>query len=77
MAAAYKRYLALKEQNDAYAESLRINEIRFNNGVDNSVSFIISKNNLENALINLNNVKYEFVLRMKLLDYFKGGTQDY
>ena len=73
MNAAFERYEVLQKQNEAYQESLRINEIRFTNGVDNSVSFIISKNNLENARVNLNNAKYEYVLRLKLLEYYKGS----
>ena len=72
MTAAYDRYQVLQSQNEAYKESMRINEIRFTNGVDNSVSYIISKNNLENAKVNLNNVKYEYLLRLKLLDYYTG-----
>ena len=72
MTAAYDRYQVLQSQNEAYQESMRINEIRFSNGVDNSVSYIISKNNFENAKVNLNNVKYEYLLRLKLLDYYTG-----
>ena len=72
MTSAYKRYEVLEAQNKAYTESFRINEIRFTNGVDNSVSYIISKNNLETARVNLNNVKYEYILRLKLLEYYKG-----
>jgi len=74
MQSAYERYQVLSNQNEAYEESLRINEIRFTNGVDNSVSYIISKNNLENARISLNNVKYEYILRVKLLDYYRGSN---
>jgi len=72
MTDAFERYNALQRQTDAYQESMRINEIRFTNGVNNSVDYIISKNNLENARINLNNIKYEYVLRVKLLEYYKG-----
>jgi len=72
MTAAFERYEVLQKQTEAYQESLRINEIRFTNGVNNSVDYIISKNNLENARVNLNNVKYEYILQTKLLDYFKG-----
>ena len=72
MMAAFKRYKILKNQVTAYEESLRINEIRFNNGASNSVEYIISKNNLDNAQINFNNVKYEYLLRQKVLDYYKG-----
>lgn len=72
MVSASKRYDVLQRQVEAYEESLRINEILFNNGVSNSVDYIISKNNLDNAQINLNNVKYEYILRSKILDYYRG-----
>ncbi|MCX2718462.1 TolC family protein [Lentiprolixibacter aurantiacus] len=75
MAAAYERYQILQSQNEAYQESMRINEIRFINGVDNSVSYIIAKNNLETARVNLNNAKYEYLLRVKLLDFYKGTNE--
>ena len=74
MVAAFERYEVLQKQNQAYKESLRINEIRFTNGVNNSVGYIISKNNLENARVNLNNAKYEYILRLKLLEYYKGNV---
>jgi len=73
MIAAYERYEVIQTQVNAYEESLRINEIRFNSGVNNSVDYIISKNNYDNALINFNNAKYEIVLRVKILEYYKGN----
>ncbi|WP_228850397.1 TolC family protein [Aegicerativicinus sediminis] len=72
MEAASERYEVLQTQVKAYEESFRINEIRFNNGVTNSVEYIISKTNLDNARVNLANVKYEYVLRQKILDFFRG-----
>jgi outer membrane protein len=73
MQAAYERYQILISQVKAYQESFRINEIRFNNGVSNSVDYIISKNNLDNAEINLANVGYEYLLRIKVLEYYRVG----
>ena len=75
MTTAFERYQILQTQKEAYEESMRINEIRFTNGVDNGVSFIISKNNWETARVNLNNAKYDYLLRVKLLDYYKGINQ--
>lgn len=73
MQTAFERYKLLQDQVDAYGESFRINEIRFNNGVSNSVEYIISKNNLENAQINLANVGFEYLLRVKVLEYYRGN----
>ncbi|WP_339697248.1 TolC family protein [uncultured Marixanthomonas sp.] len=73
MQTAFQRYKLLQDQVKAYQESFRINEIGFNNGVSNSVEYIISKNNLDNAETNLANVKYEYALRVKVLEYYQGN----
>ena len=72
MEAAYDQYLIFQEQVEAFSESYRVNEIRFNSGLSNIVEYIISKNNLDNALINLANAKYEYLLRVQVLEYFRG-----
>lgn len=72
MEAAFERIQILQEQVAAYEESFRINEIRFNSGVSTIVEYTISKNNLENAKINLANARYEYLLRVKVLDYYRG-----
>ena len=73
MEAALNRYNNLLEQVQAFEESFIINEIRFNNGVSTIVEYTISKNNLDNAKINLNNARYEYLLRSQILDYYRGG----
>jgi len=72
MEAVYNRYQSLQKQVKAYEESYRINEIRFNNGVSNFLNYVTSKNNLDNAKVNLVNAKYEYLLRVKVLDYYRG-----
>ncbi|MGB8703693.1 MAG: TolC family protein [Gillisia sp.] len=74
MEAAYERYQVLNDQVAAFQESYRVNEIRFTNGVSNIVEYIISKNNLERAQINLANAKYEYLLRVKILEYYRGNS---
>jgi outer membrane protein len=73
MRAAYVRYGILEKQVTAYTESFRINEILFNTGVSTIIEYIVSKNNLDNARINLANVKYEYALRVKVLEYYRGA----
>ena len=73
MNAAYQRYQSLENQVNAFQESYRINEIRFKNGVSNFLNYITSKNNLDNARVNLTNAKYEYVLLVKVLDYYRGS----
>lgn len=72
MESTYDRYFILEDQVKAYEESFRVNEIRFNNGVSNVVEYITSKNNLDSAQLNLSNAKYEYLLRVKVLDYYRG-----
>ncbi len=74
MEAVYNRYQSLLKQVEAYEESYRINEIRFNNGVSNFLNYVTSKNNLDNSKVNLTNAKYEYLLRVKVLDYYRGIT---
>lgn len=72
MEAVYERYQSLEKQVEAYQESYRINEIRFNNGVSNFLNYVTSKNNLDNAKVNLTNAKFEYLLRTKILEYYRG-----
>lgn len=72
MEMAYKRYNSLKNQVEAFKESFRVNEIRFNNGTSNFLAYVTSKNNLENAKTNETNAKYEYVLRVKVLEFYRG-----
>ncbi|AEV97574.1 transporter [Niastella koreensis] len=72
MTAAKNKYQALQEQVAAYAESFRAAEVRFNNGAATSVDYLIAKNNLDRANINLIIAKYDYVLRTKILDYYQG-----
>lgn len=74
MQITYKRHQSLEKQVEAFEESFRINEIRFNNGVSNFVQYVTSKNNLENAQINLINAKYAYLLRVKILEFYRGNV---
>lgn len=72
MITVFNRHESLLKQVDAYQESYRINEIRFNSGVSNFLNYVTSKNNLDNSKVNLTNAKYEYLLRVKVLDYYRG-----
>lgn len=74
MEAVYNRYKSIQKQVEAYTESYRINEIRFNNGVSNFLNYITSKNNLDNSKVNLANAKYEYILRVMVLEYYRGKS---
>jgi len=72
METVYARYESLEKQVAAFEESYRINEIRFNSGISNFLNYVTSKNNLDNAKVNLTNAKYEYLLRTKVLEYYRG-----
>jgi len=72
MTAAFDRHKILLEQVEALTESFRAAEIRFNSGVGNSYDYLLVKNSLDRATINLINAKYDYVLRTKVLDFYKG-----
>jgi len=72
MESSYDRYFIQLQQVDAYNESFRVNEVRFENGVSNIVDYITSKNNMDIAQLNLNKNKYEYLLRVKILEYYRG-----
>jgi len=72
MIAAYGQYKSYVDQVAAYAESFRTTEIRFNEGVVNSDVYVIAKNNIDRANINLSQSKYIYILRTKILDYYQG-----
>lgn len=72
MSAAYNRYQSFQNQVTALEESFKAAEVRFENGVINSVEYLQVKNNLDRARLNLTQSKYEYVLRTKVLDYYQG-----
>lgn len=74
MEAAFSRYQSLQKQITAFEKSFEINKTRFNNGVSNFLAYITSKNNLENAKINLSIAKYDYFLRVKVLEYYRGQS---
>jgi outer membrane protein len=72
MSMSFDRYKMLLEQVNAFTESFRAAEIRFNEGVGNSIDYLTAKNNLDRANSNLIISRYEYVLRTKVLDYYQG-----
>jgi len=72
MMAAYNRYQSIKAQVDAYGESYRIAKIRLDAGVLTSIDFIIAKNNLDGANLNLISARYDYFIYSKVLDYYQG-----
>mgnify|MGYP001553271926 CR=1 FL=1 len=72
MTAAYQRYQVFREQVDAYTESFRTAEVRFNDGVLTSVDYLVAKGNLDRAKTGLISARYDYFIRTKILDYYQG-----
>ena len=62
----------LTDQVNAFKESFREAEVKFNAGSINSVEYLVIKNNLDDANINLIIARYDYVLRSMILDYYSG-----
>ncbi|MFT4154860.1 TolC family protein [Parafilimonas sp.] len=69
---AKNRFTALTEQVNAYKESFRIAEIKFNAGAITSVDYVLAKNYLDQASLNLIIAKYNYVLSAMVVDYYSG-----
>ncbi|RYY05949.1 MAG: TolC family protein, partial [Sphingobacteriaceae bacterium] len=65
-------YRTLQNQVRSYTESFKAIEVKFNAGVGNSVDYTVAKNKLDAANINLISARYDYILRMKILDYYQG-----
>ena len=75
METAYQKWQNLEEQVDAYQESFRVNEIRYNAGASTIVEYIVSKNSLDQSRINLANAKFQYLLRVKVMEYYRGNME--
>lgn len=72
MISAYKQYKFYNEQAAAYAESFRITNIRFTEGVITSDVYILAKARSDGAATNLAAARYAYIFRTKVLDYYQG-----
>lgn len=70
---AYDRYKLLLEQVNAYEESYKAAEARFNAGLGTSYDYLVAKDRLDRATLNLITAKYDFVLRKRVLDYYNSS----
>lgn len=51
--------------------SFRTAEVRIGQGAISTFDYVIAKNNLDHVLINLVSIKYNYLLRTKLLDFYQ------
>ncbi len=69
---AYKKYQSSYDAVESFKESLRYTEEKFNVGMVNSVDYNVAKTDYLKSQSNLLQAKYEYLLRMKILDFYRG-----
>lgn len=72
MNTAFERYQALARQLEDFTISFKAAEVRFNAGVNTSVEYMIAKNNVDRSNANFIAAKYDYLLRVKVLDFYQG-----
>ncbi|TLX73918.1 TolC family protein [Labilibacter sediminis] len=70
--ASYNKYLSSTEAVESFKESFRYTEQKFNVGLVNSVDYNVAKTDFTRAQSDLLQSRYEYILRNKILDFYKG-----
>lgn len=74
--AALSRYMANKKSVEASDASFKFADQKFNVGAISAFDYNSAKNRLLNAQSNLLQSKYEYILRLKVLDFYQGKDLD-
>jgi outer membrane protein len=70
--AAYKRYTSTQKSLTSLQEAFDYAQKRFDVGMINAVDYNVAKTNLAKAQSDLVRAKYEYIFRMKILDFYQG-----
>ncbi len=70
--AAYQTYIARKKSVEAFQESFKYMEEKFNVGMVNATEYNVSKIQLSTAESELANAKYDYIFKVKVLDFYLG-----
>jgi outer membrane protein len=68
---AEKRYYTTGNQVTSLREAFRVNEQRFNVGAINSLDYTLSKNKLNQSESDYIRSKYDYLFRLKILDFYQ------
>lgn len=71
--AADKSYEAAEKQVAALKEAFRVNEQRYEVGAVNFTEYQVSKNNLNRAENDLVRAKFDYIFRLKIVDFYLGN----
>lgn len=72
--ASLKKYNALETSVSSLNETYNYSEKKFNAGLLTSLEFLTAKNNLSKAQSDLIQAKYEFIFKLKVLDFYQGKS---
>jgi len=72
-----KAYQSSLKSVEAQEESFRATQQRYENGAANATDYELAENNLFQARSNLLRAKYDFIFKLKILDFYQGKTIDF
>jgi outer membrane protein len=72
--AALQRYQAAQKSVEAYEEAFKYTQQKYDVGLLNSLDYNDAKNKLVSTRSDLLQAKYEYVFRLKVLDFYQGKT---
>lgn len=72
--AAYKSFQARQKSLISLNESFKYTEQKFNVGMVNALDYNTAKNQLNNAESDLLSAKYDFIFKLKILEFYLGKT---
>lgn len=70
--AAFRSYEAGKKSAEAQRQAFEFNQQRYDSGLISSYDYLTSKNNHAKAEADLLQAQYEFIFRIKILDFYQG-----
>jgi len=69
---SYKKYIANDKSVQSLDEAYKYNEEKYNLGLISTYDYLLSKNNLAKAQADLLQAKYDYIFRIKILDFYQG-----
>ena len=70
--AALKRYYANQKASESLQEAFKYTEQRYNVGMVNAIDFNDAKNKLARSQTDLLQAKFEYIFKLKILDFYQG-----
>jgi outer membrane protein len=71
---SFQSYHSTKKSVEAFRKSLEYNEERYNVGALNSLQYNTARTNFANAEIQHIRAKYDYIFKLKVLDFYKGNA---